>query len=347
VSGQEATKAAGAPEPAVRRNTPARQRWNYVRRRLLQGIPTVLLIISCNFLLLHLAPGDPADVLAGEAGAATEEYMAQLRAQFGLDQPLYMQYLSYLGRTLTFDLGYSFRYSESNLTLILDRLSATLLLMISALLISTLVGSTLGLITAMRRGKLDAAIILSLAVFAYAAPTFWVGLMFIVLFSVKLGWLPTSGISTVGADKTGLSHILDVTRHLVLPSVTLALFYIALYTRLMRTAVLENLRLNYVVTARAKGVSPRHIIFRHVLRNAILPVLTMAGVQLGGMLGGSVVVESVFGWPGLGLLAFEALFSRDLNLLLGILFLGSILVVLANVAVDLSYALIDPRVSLR
>lgn len=328
------------------RPSPGLQRWRYVGQRLLLGIPTIILIVSCNFLLLHMAPGDPADVLAGEAGAATEDYMAQLRAQFGLDRPLYIQYLSYIGRMLTFDLGYSFRYGESNLTLILDRLSATMLLMITALVVSTLTGSMLGMLTAVRRGKPDATVIMGLVVLAYAAPTFWVGLMFIVLFSIKLGWLPTSGMETIGADVQGLSYVLDILSHLVLPSMTLALFYIALYTRLMRTAVLENLRLNYVVTARAKGVSPNRILYGHVLRNAILPVLTMAGVQLGSMLGGSVVVESVFGWPGLGQLAFQALFSRDLNLLLGILFLCSILVVLANIAVDLAYALIDPRVSL-
>jgi peptide/nickel transport system permease protein len=327
--------------------TPARQRWLYVRRRLLQAVPTVFLIVTGNFFLLHLAPGDPADVLAGEAGAATEEFMAQLRAQFGLDQPLHLQYFTYLLRTLTFDLGYSFRYGESNFRLILDRLSATLLLMGTAVALSIIVGSVLGLIAAVRRGTATEATILLVAVLAYAAPIFWLGLMFIVLFAIKLNWVPTSGISTVGAGYTGLRHALDVAHHLILPAVTLALFYIALYARLMRAAVLENLGLNYVVTARAKGLPFRRIVLRHVLRNAILPVLTMAGVQIGGMLGGSVVVESVFGWPGLGLLAFDSLFARDLNLLLGILFLGSILVVLVNLAVDLAYAIIDPRVTIR
>ncbi len=338
---------AAAPSPAPVRVSPARQQWLYARRRLVQGIPTVFLIITGNFFLLHLAPGDPADVLAGEAGAATAEFMAQLRAQFGLDEPLYLQYFKYLLRTLTLDLGYSFRYGESNLTLIMDRLSATLLLMVTAVTMSILIGSVLGLIAAVRRGTVVEAMILLAAVLAYAAPTFWLGLMFIVLFAIKLNWLPTSGISTVGAGYTGLQYALDVARHLILPATTLALFYFALYARLMRASVLENLGQNYVITARAKGLAPRRIILRHVLRNAILPVVTMAGVQIGGMLGGSVIVESVFGWPGLGLLAFEALFARDLNLLLGILFLGSILVVLANLAVDLAYAIIDPRVTIR
>jgi peptide/nickel transport system permease protein len=328
-------------------STPARQRLAYVRRRLLQGALTVFLIVSANFFLLHMAPGDPASVLAGEAGASNPQYIAQLRAQFGLDQPLHVQYAKYLWQTVTFDLGHSFRYGESNLRLIAGRLPATLLLMVSAVLISVLSGAALGFIAAVKhRTPVEIAILIG-AVLAYAAPLFWVGLMFIVLFSITLHWLPTSGIATVGAGYTGWRYALDVGHHLILPAVTLSLFYIALYARLMRASVLENLGLNYVTTARSKGLPMRRILSRHVLRNAVLPVLTMAGVQVGGMLGGSVVVESVFGWPGLGLLAYESLFARDLNLLLGILFFGAVLVALANLAVDLAYAVIDPRVSLQ
>jgi len=327
--------------------TLARQRWIYIRRRLLQGVLTVFLIVTANFFLLHLAPGDPASVLAGEAGASNPEFIAQLRAQFGLDRPLYVQYLKYLWETATFDLGHSFRFGESNLKLIAGRLPATLLLMVSAVFLSVLVGSSLGLIAAIKRKTYIEVGILLVAVLAYAAPVFWAGLMFIVLFSIKLEWLPTSGMSTVGAGFTGIRYAFDVAQHLVLPAFTLSLFYIALYTRLMRTSVLENLSLNYVVTARSKGLPGRRIVLGHVLRNAVLPVLTMAAVQIGGMLGGSVVVESVFGWPGLGLLAYESLFSRDLNLLLGILFFGAILVAVANLAVDIAYAAIDPRVILK
>lgn len=326
--------------------TSSQQRWAYVRRRLLQGVLTVFLIVTANFFLLHLAPGDPASVLAGEAGASNPEYIAQLRAQFGLDQPLYVQYFKYVWETATFDLGYSARYGESNLKLIMGRMPATLLLMASSVLLSIFVGSTLGLVAAVKRNTYVEVTILLVAVLAYAAPVFWLGLMFIVLFAITLQWLPTSGMATVGAGLTGIRYALDVAHHLVMPAITLSLFYVALYARLMRTSVLENLGLNYVVTARSKGLPARRIILRHVLRNAVLPVLTMAGVQIGGMLGGSVVVESVFGWPGLGLLAYESLFARDLNLLLGILFFGAILVALANLCVDIAYSIIDPRVSL-
>ncbi|SHJ74889.1 peptide/nickel transport system permease protein [Roseomonas rosea] len=321
-------------------------RWRFLGRRALQGIPTILLIVTFNFFLLRLAPGDPATVMAGEAGAATPEYMAQLRAQFGLDRPLALQYASYVWNILRLDFGYSFRYQESNLSLILGRMSATLLLMGASVLLSVGLGTLLGLIAAVRRNRIEAALILLATVLAYASPIFWLGLMFIVVFAIQLGWVPTSGMTTVGGPGGGMAHVLDVLHHLVLPAVTLSLFYMALYTRLMRASVLENLRMNYVVTARAKGVPPRRLVFRHVLRNAVLPIVTMAGVQIGGALGGSVVVESVFGWPGLGQLAFEALFARDLNLLLGILTLSSVVVVIANLLVDLVHSIIDPRVAL-
>ena len=302
------------------------------------------MIVTANFFLLHLAPGDPATVLAGEAGAATPEYMQQLRAQFGLDRSIPVQFVAYIWNILHLDFGFSFRYGASNLSLILDRMGATLLLMLTATVFAVLAGTALGVFVAARRGTLAARLILGAVVVVYAAPVFWLGLMLIVAFAIKLGWLPTSGMWTVGADLSGAAATLDVARHLVLPAATLSFFYVALYTRLMRSAVLDNLELNYVTTARAKGVGPARILRRHVLRNAIVPVLTMAGVQVSGMLGGSVVVESVFGWPGLGQLAFDALRSRDLNLLLGILVLSSVLVVLVNTAVDVLHGIVDPRV---
>ena len=318
----------------------------YVLRRLLQAAPIVLGIVTCNFFLLHLAPGDPASVLAGEAGAATPEYIAQLRKQFGLDDPLYLQYFRYITNLLQFDLGYSFRHGISNAELILNRLGPTLLLMSAALLLSVCIGVGVGIYAALRRGRPQETVIVVLTVISYATPVFWVGLMLIVLFSINLGWLPTSGMETIGADKEGFARAVDIGRHLILPAVTLSLFYMALYTRLMRAAMLETLGTDFVITAHAKGLKRRRIIWLHVVRNAILPIVTMIGIQIGGLLGGSVIVESVFGWPGLGLLAFEALFARDLNLLLSVFFLSSVLVVFANIAVDLLYGVLDPRIRL-
>jgi peptide/nickel transport system permease protein len=319
----------------------------YILRRLLQAVPIVLGIVVLNFLLLQLAPGDAATVLAGEAGGAPPEYVAQLRQRFGLDQPVYIQLLLYLKNILFLDLGYSFRHGMPVLRLILDRLWPTLLLMSSTLALSVGGGVLLGLLAATRVNSLRDNLISVAAVIAYATPLFWVGLMLILAFSIKLDWFPATGMEDVVAFYEGWDRVLDIAHHLVLPTVTLSLFYLALYTRLMRAAMLDQRGMDYVVTAKSKGLTDRAIVYRHVLRNAVLPVVTMAGVQVGALLGGSVVVESVFAWPGLGQLAFQSLFARDFNLLLGIFFLSACLVVLVNLAVDLVYTMLDPRIQVR
>jgi peptide/nickel transport system permease protein len=319
----------------------------YVAQRLLLAIPTILAIVVLNFMLLHLAPGDAADVLAGEAGSATPEYMAQLRERFGLDQPISVQLLIYLEEILTLNLGYSFRHGMPVADLIYVRLGPTLLLMLTVLVLSVCLGIFLGAIAARNLNNWKDNLISLLAVLSYAMPAFWAGLMLIIVFSIQLGWFPTSGMENVASFNKGWMRVLDVAHHLVLPALTLTLFYLALYTRLMRASVLEQYAMDYVVTARAKGLTEAQIAFRHVFRNATLPVLTIAGVQIGSLLGGAVVVETVFAWPGLGLLAYESLFARDLNLLLGIFFISACLVVAINLAVDLLYTLLDPRIELR
>ncbi|MHC2088995.1 ABC transporter permease [Methylobacterium sp. CM6244] len=312
-------------------------------RRFLQMASVVVGIAVINFCLLHLAPGDAVQVLAGEAGSATPEYIAALRAQFGLDQPMAVQFAKYLGNVLTLDLGFSFRQGLPVATLILQRVGPTLLLMGTSIGFSVLVGGALGFAAARHAGRpLDTAISI-LALLFYATPVFWIGVMLIVVFSVWLDWLPVGGMAQVEAGLTGLGYAADVARHLVLPALTLGLYYLAVYTRLTRAAMLEAYGQDYVRTAVAKGVRPRRIARRHVLRNALLPVVTQLGLQLGSILGGAVLVETVFAWPGLGRLAFEALFQRDLNLLLGILLCSSVVVVLANLAVDLLYGVLDPR----
>ena len=316
----------------------------YVSRRLFQGVPIILAIIVINFFLLNLAEGDAVDVLAGEAGSATPEYMAQLRAKFGLDQPLPVQLLVYLKNVLALDLGYSFRHDMPVSDLIFDRFFATGLLMTCTILLAVGFGVLLGLLAAMRLNTWKDAVITVFALITYATPLFWVGLMMIVVFSLKLGWLPTSGMENVAAFYEGWDRVKDIAVHLILPTITLSLFYLALYTRMMRASMLEQYGQDYVVTARAKGLTERRITFVHVLRNALLPVVTMAGVQVGALIGGSVIVESVFAWPGLGILAFESLFARDLNLLLGIFMLSSILVIVVNLVVDIIYCFLDPRI---
>ncbi len=316
----------------------------YVVKRLLQAIPIVLAIVVMNFFLLQLAEGDAVDVLAGEAGSATPEYMAELRAKFGLDQPLPVQLAVYLKNVMVFDLGYSFRHEMPVSELIIDRMLATLLLMVSTILLAVGFGIVLGLIAAVSLNTWKDTAISIFALITYATPLFWVGLMLIVVFSLNLGWFPTSGMENVAMFYEGWERVRNIAHHLVLPTITLSLFYLALYTRLMRASMLEQAGQDYVTTARAKGVTENRIMFVHVLRNALLPVVTMAGVQVGALIGGSVIVESVFAWPGLGMLAFEALFARDLNLLLGIFLLSALLVVAVNLVVDLIYSTLDPRI---
>ena len=326
--------------------TGAARTLRYVLRRLAQAVPIVLGIVILNFLMLQLAPGDAAEVLAGEAGAATPEYMAQLRQRFGLDRPVWLQLVFYVKNILTLDLGFSFRHNMPVLDLILNRLGPTLLLMGTTLVLAVGV-MLLGLIAATGVNSWRDNAISVLAVVSYATPLFWAGLMLIVVFSLNLRWFPVTGMEDVVAFHAGLARALDIAHHLVLPALTLSLFYLALYTRLMRAAMLEQAGMDYVTTARAKGLGERRITLRHVLRNAVLPVVTMAGIQVGGMLGGAVVVESVFAWPGMGLLAFQSLFARDYNLLLGIFFLSACLVVIVNLLVDLIYTVLDPRIQVR
>lgn len=314
--------------------------------RLLLAIPVVLGIVVLNFFLIHLAPGDAASVLAGESGAASPEYMEQLRHKFGLDQPLTTQFGVYLLNMLHLDLGYSFRNDSPVGSLIVDRLWPTGLLMLTAFAAALLIGTLLGLVAATGRNSWRDAVISLVSLVAYATPGFWLGLMMIVVFAIRLGWLPTSGYDTVGADNEGWDEVWDVGRHLVMPAVALALFYLAVYARVMRASVLEQVGMDYVTTARAKGQTEARVMTGHVLRNALLPVVTMAGVQAGNLIGGSIVVETVFGWPGVGTLAFNALQSRDLNLLLGIFFVSACLVVVINLAVDLVYICLDPRLEL-
>jgi peptide/nickel transport system permease protein len=309
-------------------------------------VPTLLVIVVLNFGLLQLAPGDAADVLAGEAGSATPEYMAQLRQKFGLDQPVHVQLAKYVRNILSFDLGFSFRHNQTVAQLILARLGPTLLLMVSVLLVAVVVGVLMGALAARHLNRWQDSVISTIAVLTYATPVFWAGLMLIVLLSVKLGWFPTSGMESVAAFHTGWARIVDIAHHLVLPVVTLTLFYLALYTRLMRASVIEQSTMDYVTTARAKGLNERQVLWRHLLRNACLPVLTMAGVQAGALLGGAVVVETVFAWPGIGRLLYEGITFRDFPVVQGVVVIGGAMIVMVNLLVDILYALIDPRIRL-
>lgn len=321
----------------------------FLASRLGKALFVVLGVVVVNFFLIRLAPGDPAAVLAGQAGAGDPAYLAQLRESFGLDKPVLTQLYLYLKDVAQLDLGFSYRNHVPVLDLILERLPATLLLMSSAFVFSIIAGVLLGVFAAKarynnRRQWVDSTVMTG-ALVLYATPLFWLSLMGILLFSVVLGWLPAFGMESVGSNLTGLARAGDIAMHLVLPTITLGCFFMAFYVRLTRASMLEVIGMDFVKTARAKGVPPEKVVRVHVLRNALLPVITFAGIQLGQMAGGAVLTETVFAWPGIGRLMLDALLQRDYQLLLGIFLVTSIMVVVFNLITDIIYRYVDPRIA--
>jgi peptide/nickel transport system permease protein len=312
-------------------------------RRLAASIPSLVIILIGVFLLLQWAPGDAVDALIAQMGGGGDA--AAMRAALGLDQSVAAQLAQYLWRLVRFDLGFSTIYGKPVATVIFERLPATLLLMTASLSFAFFFGLLFGVIAARRVNSWPDTVISTLGLLFYATPSFWFGLMAIVLFSVHLQWLPAGGFGDVAMGYTGARRVLDIAWHLVLPTLTLGLIFLAIYLRIMRASMLEVLTLDFVRTARAKGLDETRVVVRHVLRNAMLPMVTLIGLQAGTMLGGSVVVESVFSLPGLGRLAYEAVVQRDLNTLLGIVFISALLVILVNFLVDLVYARLDPRIA--
>jgi len=318
----------------------------YVARRLAQAVPLVLVIILINFFLIHAAPGDPVDILLGSMDA-TPEFVERTRREFGLDRPLWVQFWAYLAKVLSLDLGFSLRFQEPVLALILDRMPATLLLMGTALTLASALGILLGTIAARRPYSLtdQAATIVALA--GYSMPVFWLGQIMLILFALHLAWFPTQGMYSLRAPSEGLGRALDIGRHLVLPVLTYSVYHLALVYRLTRVKMQETLALDFITTARAKGVPEGRVVYVHALRNAVLPVVTVIGLNFGFMLAGSVLTETVFAWPGMGRLLFDAIAARDYPVLMGLFTVLSVMVIAANVVTDLIYAVIDPRVVYR
>ena len=312
--------------------------------RLLAALPTLFLILIGLFLLLQLAPGDTVDALMAQMGGGDAKLAADLRQFYGLDMSVASRLGDYLWRLVQFDLGYSAIYGKPVVTVIVERLPATLLLMISSLSFAFAFGMALGVLAARRVNQWPDTLISTLGLIFYATPSFWFGLMSIVVFAVYLQWLPAGGLEDITRNHQGFAQWWDIFLHLILPTLTLGLIFLAIYLRIMRASMLEVQTLDFIRTARAKGLDETRVTIRHVLRNALLPMVTLIGLQAGTMLGGSVVVESVFSLPGLGRLAYEAVVQRDLNTLLGIVFLSALLVILVNFLVDLLYARLDPRI---
>ncbi|ARO13406.1 binding-protein-dependent transport systems inner membrane component [Ketogulonicigenium robustum] len=315
-------------------------------RRLGQAVLVMLLVVIGSFVLVKMSPGDFVDTLAGTS-EMTADQMASLRARYGLDQPVPVQLLYYMARLVTLDFGFSPANNAPVIDVIAKRWPVTAILVIASVSISMVVGTLLGVMAARNAGKpVDLGLSVLMLVF-YATPSFIIAVLMILIFSVKMNVLPIAGFASIGMGYTGWDYFKDVAWHLVMPVSALCTFYIAIYGRIGRAAMLEVMKLDFIRTARGKGLRERRVIYVHALRNALLPLVTMAGLQVSALVGGAVLIETIFGLNGMGRTAFDAVFQRDTNLLLGVVFISSLCVVVVNFGIDLLYMLLDPRVEVK
>ncbi len=312
--------------------------------RLFYAVILLTAVLILNFSLMHLAPGDVADTISQSMGGADKELLDQIRAEYGLDQPFLVQLGRYIGGVLTFDLGFSYFYNQPVTQLILERLPATLLLVFTAQILALIVGVFLGVVSAKNPRGITNYVVTFLALFGYSAPVFWTGILLLIAFSLKIQWFPVAGMQDVTIEGGFWIKAVDVARHLVLPAITLASIFLALYSRLSRATMMETLKSDFVRTANAKGLPERQVVYSHALRNALTPVVTLAGLQFSAVISGAVLVEAVFSWPGLGTLAFQSIIARDTPTILGILFFSALVVILGNLLTDLVLRMLDPRI---
>ena len=315
----------------------------FLATRLAWAIPIIAVILVVNFLIVHLAPGDPVQALVGDF-PAPPGYIEQIRHDFGLDQPIWIQLIRYGENLARGNLGYSFANRQPVLGLILVRAGTTMILMIPGLIAASLLGIVLALAAAPRAGSLFDSGITALSLFGYSVPIFWLGQLLIILFAIDLGWLPAQGMMSLRGSATGWAFVRDVLWHLVLPAFSITIFFVAIVARVARASIVTVLSEDFITTAMAKGLSRRTILWRHVLPNAMIPVVTVIGYNFGYSLTGAILVETVFAWPGLGNLFVTSVGNRDYPVLQGILLLSAVMVVVANLATDLLYAVLDPRV---
>jgi peptide/nickel transport system permease protein len=315
----------------------------YVAGRLIQSLFLVLLVITLAFFILQLAPGDPVLYLYG-AHNVSAETLDGIRREWGLDRPFWQQYAAYVGNLVRGNLGYSHVNQQPVSRLLVGIIPNTLLLMIPAFVLAATIGVLLGIAAARRLNSWGDYLVSAVSMVGYSTPPFWLGIIFIVVFASGLRWLPTQGMFTLGSSREGLARMLDVATHMVLPLGVLVWWYLAAFARLTRASMLEESRKPYLTTARMKGLSETRVFYRHALRNACRPVLTIFGLHLGTMFAGAVMTEVVFAWPGMGRLTFNAIIQHDYPLVLGVFIVLGVAVVLANLLVDLLYVVLDPRI---
>jgi len=315
-----------------------------IAARIAWSVGLILAVIVMCFSLVHLAPGDAALVIAGESGAGDPELIEQIREDLGLDDPYLVQLSRYVGDVASGDFGTSYRFNEPVTSLIGDRIWPTILLVTTALLFAIVIGVLVGVFTARRPESPVSHGVTVFSLVGYSMPVFWTGYLLIIAFASNVRWFPVAGMRDVRLEGNRFEEWLDIAHHLVLPALTLGLIYLAQYSRLSRASMLEVLQSDYVRTARAKGLAERKVVYKHALRNAVIPVITIAGLQFGALLSGALLVETVFNWPGLGRLAADSVFQRDAPVLLGVLICSAVLVVVINILTDVVYRMIDPRI---
>ena len=320
---------------------------NFLQTLLVRSIYAIILLLAVlvlNFSMMHLAPGDVADTIAQANGGADAEVLEAIRTEYGLDQPFLIQLGRYIGNVMQLNLGYSFYYREPVTELILQRLPATLLLVFSAQILALLLGVLLGVISAQKPNGITSHFVTFIALFGYSAPVFWTGILLLIGFSLQFQWFPVAGMRDVTIEGGFFVKTWDVIVHLILPMITLASAVLFLCSRLTPPTLLEQRRTDYVRTAYAKGMPHRKVVYQHALKNALSPVITLAGLQFSAVISGAVLVEAVFSWPGLGTLAFTSIIARDTPTILGILFFSALVVIIGNLLTDLAQKLVDPRI---
>ena len=313
-------------------------------QRIFYAVALLLAVIVFNFILLSLVPGDIAETIAGESGGASAEVMADIRASYGLDKPFHIQLLTYVGKVVRGDLGMSYYFNVPVTDLIMERVAPTLLLVVTALVMAIFIGTLFGVIAAQNPNGIFSHFVTILALVGFSAPVFWTAFLLIILFVAMLEILPLSGLADPLTARGTLAWYLDVAHHLVLPVLSLSTIYLAQYSRLARASMMDILGSDFIRTARAKGLGQRAVIYKHALRNAVIPVITIAGPQFSHLFSGAVVIETVFTWPGLGTLVFESILRADTPTIMGILFFSAMVVIVFNLLTDLAYRIVDPRI---
>ncbi|MCB0044738.1 MAG: ABC transporter permease [Caldilineaceae bacterium] len=313
---------------------------DYAIRRILINIPILFIVTVIIFLLVNLAPGDPVDFYVNEEMGVTRDDLTHLEEKFGLNDPIYVRYFKWLGATLQGDLGFRYKNGDDVAEVLFERLQRTLLLMGAALLLGVVIGVTLGIYTGLHQYSIADFLLTTLSFVGISMPAFIAGIFGLYFFSVKLGWFPSGGMRTIGKPET----LLDLLHHLVLPAGTLAIMYAANFMRYQRFSILEVKRADYIRTAQAKGLKPRIITWRHTVRNAILPVVTVIGVTVPNLVAGALFTETIYSWPGMGSLFVDAVAARDYPMVMGIMLVTAVVVLGANLITDLTYSLVDPRI---